>query len=328
MIKKNLNIIGRLKNRILIAAVFFHILPSQAVECEGFAKDYDAIVCEALFLNYQDNGFDRFFHRGKKLLFDREDLSRAQGEQDLFISQEVFDSIKATKLPRIDFNESKLDPFDHRGTCSAMALDFLARYEITAATTENKKELVSALKNFKPYYRANTTTFSSRQAAFNTIEIKSEYRDTQREINNEQKMKSLALYHNIKLLAATESLSMKKIKNGSINFPSIVNRLSSGSYIIRLQKPADNEKMEQFGHTVCLIKNPSFCFFYDCITGVEEISGNIGQEVLDSLLLTVGYIPELRIYKALVGPGGARNISSEISNDWSFLKNSFDEWGW
>lgn len=296
---------------------FFQTSSLQALQYENFVNDDfdEAVISEALFLNYQDNSFDRFLHRGKKLLFNREDSSRARGEQDLYISHEVFASIKATQPRRIDFNANKLYPFDHKGTCSAMALDFLARYEITAARIQNTEKLISAFEKFKPYYRANTRTFSSRQAAFNTIEIKSKYRGSNSEKTKEQKIKSLALYHNIHLTPVTVSLSMKKIIDRSIDFAAIVNRLPLGSYVIRLQSPTNNEKMEYYGHTVCLIKKPTFSFFYDCIRGVEQVNGNIGKEVLDSLMLTVPYIPELRIYKAQVGPGGAKNISSEISND-------------
>lgn len=157
--------------------------------------------------------------KSKNQLFVREHLD-GNSAQDYAHSQKVFLSLVSSKASRIRFNSEKLYPFDYAGTCSAMSLDFLTRYIIAKETSANVAAIKSKVKLFRPYHRDTNTTFLSRQAAFNTIEILPQYRLTsfkEQEKNKLAKMHSLARFHKIELSAATESISMSLVQNGVVN---------------------------------------------------------------------------------------------------------------
>jgi hypothetical protein len=284
---------------------------------------------EALFIDQQEaeEQHERYIQqvsstplipKSRNLLFPREAHNGAKWEQDYNRSQQTYMALDSTKAKMISFNQDKLYPFDYAGTCSAMALDFLARYYVMAGESTDGAKIKSKLKLLKPYYRANCWEFSSRQAAFNTIEILPEYRDASLKAQEKlkaAKMQSLAQYHNIKLQAATKSFPMSSIYAGVIDFASIINNLAPGPYVIRMLCPTTiNEKMEQYGHTMIMVKLPSVVFFYDNSSGAWEFTENLGAEVTNYLTTRWPFIPEIRLYHAQMSNGTVKNVSTETAN--------------
>jgi hypothetical protein len=298
-------------NKIGATLKLFFILSYLVAQPSLFAlSDVQSTKNEDKFLEYLDS--KQLIRKSKLLLFPREDPSRERGQQAPELSEKVFNKIAKTKPKRIQFNIDKLFPFDKKGTCSAMALDFLARFIAAEKSCSDLQTLKNIVKGFKPYYRANTATFTSRQAAFNTVEIKPKYRTAAikgQEKNKLDKIKSLALYHNLEISTATSTL---KTKDTIAQLPTIINELTDGYYVIRMLSPnATNEKMENYGHTIILIKTPHLVLFFDNAIGAEVLDGNIGKEIADHISSRLLYIPEIRFYKAKPLQGGVSNISDD-----------------
>jgi hypothetical protein len=229
-------------------------------------------------------------------------------DQNLNLSSDVFQAIDANKPEKIYFSSAKIYPFDYAGTCSAMALDFLARFRSKCNHLSNAQDKKVCVKSFEPFYLANRSTFSSRQAAYNTIGIHPQYRNQSESIKH-QKMQSLANYHRLNIKPLTDTIHVSDIEKKPNAFKKKIAQLPTGTYLIRAILPADNEKMEWYGHTMILIKSPELSIYYDNATGAEDITGNVENHVRDVLLHW--QIPEIRIYQATCPPDGCINLSEE-----------------
>lgn len=260
--------------------------------------------------------FERSYKKQKSFLFERINGTTHHG-QDLDKSMNVYEELVAHSLPTIVFKEEKLYPFDHRGTCSAMALDFLARYFSTCRGCVDHEDAISAqIAKFNTYYEVPTSTIISRQAAYNTITVE-DNEDLEVEEIKFRKMQSLANYHNIKLTPQTESMSLNDIVDGQIDFKKVISDLPQGSYVIRALSPTDNDKQEWYGHTMILIKKKGFSIFFDNAKGAAKITEETDIELGEHLEETMlnWRIPEYRIYRARIGAGGCRNLSLEEVSD-------------
>ena len=241
--------------------------------------------------------------------------------QDVDQSYEVFNFINFKSPDYVSFNQEKITPFDGGGTCSAMALDFLSRYTLECSELTDVKEIKNTVASFAPFYEGVTTTFVSRQAAYNTIKVDKEAYFLQKELVKTQKMQSLANYHNFSLEVITNSIDIYEANQNPLFLDNVLNNLSFGTYIIRALSPASyNEKMEWYGHTMILIKEDNFSIFYDNSVGAIELTGNVGMPIRKDLL-NWG-IPELKIYKATHNDGynghegidiNAFNLSTDLS---------------
>jgi hypothetical protein len=236
-------------------------------------------------------------------LFQREAKQTSGCHQELVLTHQVFIELNERKEERIQFNADLVYPFDFKGTCTAMALDFLARSIISCAADLRPAAMRSLIKSFRLFYRASNTTYTSRQAAFNSIEIIPTCRRKaleDQEINKWAKMQSLASYHNIVVCAATPSLPMPKVKKGSIDLAPYIDDLPQGYYIVRMLTPmTKNARMELFGHTMILIKGFDLSIFYDNFAGALEIPAPSGEKIKNYLRHKWPNIQEIRIYNAM-----------------------------
>ncbi len=193
--------------------------------------------------------------------------------QDINKSWAVFEQIKAMEPWPIDFDAYKLEPFDESGTCTAMALDFLARYINVAKPQTNLSDRIRTIFSFEHYYKSNSITFVSRQAAFNTITIESDARKNfERDLLKELKMKALANYHQIELSAITSTIKPSELESTPGCLQTIVDELPDGEYVLRLVQPEENEKQEAFGHTMIVIKDKDLSIFYDNAEGALKVN--------------------------------------------------------
>jgi hypothetical protein len=243
--------------------------------------------------------------------FQREATDHEACTQNLPLSQKVFKVLKKDRPEKVTFDSDLLYPFDGRGTCSAMALDFLARYIIECAPLASDTARRDRLTSYRPYYRANLTTFSSRQAAYNTINVSRSATLSNPEGMKERKIQALANYHNLKIKAATKTFKMTAIRSQPDAFKAAVNDLPSGYYIIRALSLADNYKMESYGHTMILIKTRGLSIYYDNRDGAADITHGTASYVKDKLL-TWG-IPEVRFYRVSANGSTPENLSKEHS---------------
>lgn len=260
----------------------------------------------------------RVMSKGNTFLFHRLNEPGYQPQQDLTESHKVFNILLSKALSRILFDATKLWPFDHGGTCTAMALDFLARYLNECKRMTNEEEITLHITNFRPYYQFSTSTFMSRQAAYNTITI-----PDSEGLNSEdlkyRKMQSLANYHNIKLTPVTGSIKHADILFGRVDFKKIIQDLPLGSYVIRALSPTNNHKQEVYGHTMILIKKKDFSIFFDNSEGAAKITEEpvrgddpaiqMGEYIENAMI--DWWIPEYRVYRASSGRGGCKHLSTE-----------------
>lgn len=251
-------------------------------------------------------------------LFKRE-YSDNEGAQNVDESRKVFNVLVAKALSRIIFQRATIYPFDNRGTCSAMALDFLARYIQVRSQLIDEDEITAHVASFSPFYRTSNSTFMSRQAAYNTIAVSNiSYDDAMHELNNDKikyrKMQSLANYHNIKLNPRTGSIPLREIESGRAEFKQKINQLPKGYYVIRALSPTNNHKLEHYGHTMILVKESGFAIFFDNASGAIKITSELDQDVgehVEGVMIKWG-IPEYRVYKAGCGNGGCVHLSTEM----------------
>ncbi|MBA3238146.1 MAG: hypothetical protein H0T62_07355 [Parachlamydiaceae bacterium] len=220
-------------------------------------------------------------------------------------SKQVLAELRTNCPSAIYFNENLLTPYDNGGTCTAMALDFLGRYFVKCSHLQDSDVRLDVLKGFASHYGENTTTFVSRQAAFNTIGIHEEALNLDSDFLKEQKIQSLANFYGIQLTPLTPTMSLPSIHFNSSSFISLVNNLPGDTYVLRAIYPKENVKMEWFGHTMLLIKEEAFSIFYDNFVGSRKVSSEGIGEVISAALIKWS-LPEIRIYHA--------SIQNEIKN--------------
>lgn len=251
--------------------------------------------------------YESYDHR-KKVFFKRDQYSGSY-EQSNFISMHTYNSIARLRPSHIDFKYSRLYPFDHAGTCTAMALDFLARYNNVCGKIDDSDLCRTCLKLFEPFYRISTTTYNSRQAAFNTIIVEDESSKSLEKLK-ELRMQALANFHGIKINPATKTYHVSELSE-SIEFREDINKLKSGQYIVRVIHPdRHRDKKEIYGHTMILIKRDDFSIFYDNSEGPAEIIGDVGKYVEERLI--EWHIPDIRVYEANCPATGCINVSDEV----------------
>lgn len=251
----------------------------------------------------------RFFH---SYLFQREGecpLSRQSVSQ----SKAAFEVLLASRTGNVNFNKETLFPFDKRGTCSAMALDFAARYNNVCSKITNTDERRACVSKLGPYYTHNNTTFISRQAAYNTIEVENyTYEDAiamgLSEKIKEQKMVSLGNYHGLRISPRTATIKTKDIEDGTVDLRKIVEELSDGTYVVRMLHPQSTPKHEYYGHTMVFVKNKHLQLYYDNAVGAMDVTGNLPDAVFE-ILVDWG-IREFRIYRASCKSSGCVNLQN------------------
>lgn len=216
-------------------------------------------------------------------------------KQEANISKKAFEYIHPRRSLHINFNKSKLFPFDNAGVCTARALDFLARYNAECAKKTDPDERRNCVENFKPYLSMVTSAFMSRQAAYNTIEIKNQRGVTGDEIK-EEKMQSLVNYHGFKITPVTGTIETANLEDRTVDLRETIDQLPFGSYIIRMLYPANNIKGEYFGHTMVFIKDKDLSLYYDHVEGVLEVTEDLWETI--RFILLDWSIKEFRIYHA------------------------------
>jgi len=244
-----------------------------------------------------------------RYLFQRSFWDMFGSNHDTYITKEVAQIMQSNIEPLIEIDDSVLEYFDHGGTCSAMALDFLARYLDDCHDLNDPEVIIETVRSYAPYYIKNNTTFTSRQAAYNAIALRPEYEN---QINSDDdefkraKMQTLAQYHNITLTPAISSIRISKIAK------EIIDELPVGAYLVRALSPNNySKKKETYGHSMVLIKGEQHGIYYDNGDGAVNITGRVSDFVVKKLL--DWQIPECRLYLATCAEGSIIHLSTETA---------------
>lgn len=198
--------------------------------------------------------------------------------------QKIFQTLKSLPSPFIDFKEEYFNStYVEGGTCTAMSLDIAAKIEniCPPKKAKNAFQFSQCIEEIAFNYASSKQIFRDRQSAFNSITVSPSAPDTAI-----AKVQALASYHSFIVNKAAPDLSIYEQDRDIYlkNFMDEVNRIPSGTYFIRNLKLADNQKLEEYGHSTVLIKSELGSFYYDPNNGVRTLTNvNIGREVLDFL---------------------------------------------
>lgn len=183
--------------------------------------------------------------------------------------------------PRISFREGKVSKIITGGNCSAMSLEFANAYikcredllkkfiKVNTSSEERAELFLGAINKLGKDFQTSNEEMRIRQAAYNTIEVL----PTEGAINNASKGKiqSIANYHNFKIDFTTDEINAETLSN-----PEDVREyvsLPEGIYLLRIIKPAQNEKLEHYGHSTIYIKENDCQVFYDPNCGAYNLTG-------------------------------------------------------
>ncbi|MBA3723101.1 MAG: hypothetical protein H0W88_11975 [Parachlamydiaceae bacterium] len=172
----------------------------------------------------------------------------------------------------IDFNKEKIVSYLDGGACTAMAFEFMCAYLKLKKVSINSSK--SYTKTMQSYLERVGTTFSTcseemriRQAAYNTIEV----RKFEAEIDySKNKIQSLANFHDLKIDFSSQEIDLNTI-NSDKELNVGIAKLPEGAFMVRILKPANNEKLEEHGHTLIYIKEKGLGLYYDPNTGLRNL---------------------------------------------------------
>lgn len=265
---------------------------------------------------------------------------------DADLAKETLLTLQERAMPGVSFKEEGMLPFSGFGTCSARALDFLARHSRDCSLEEGSSLFSDAecIINFSSFYQPEEAgiVFQSRQAAFDMINVD---KTMDGEVLKYHKVGSLGSYNNLKLTPMTETrfvpeegvgaayierdtlLNLKKLSYGFFRTdmfsvydepktsPQVgplleeIKELPIGRYLIRGILPADNHKLELKGHSIAFIKSKQGNFIFDPASGAAAILGNVQKYVMDVIAGHSFWFNEYRIYKAECELSGCENIA-------------------
>lgn len=159
----------------------------------------------------------------------------------------------------ICFDATKVEDTVVGGTCTAMSLAFLQSYFTENDSSESCiARLIKVGENFK----TSSHEMRTRQAAYNTIRV---VPGTENAL--QKKVQALALHLGFQMAYASAEVYF-----ASQEMSSIMADLPQGAFLIRMIKPTQNEKLEEYGHSLVYIKTKNSHFFYDPSKGLQQLA--------------------------------------------------------
>jgi predicted methyltransferase len=201
----------------------------------------------------------------------------------------LLSNLKAKAKEGIYFTDLKSNNL-YGGTCSAMTSMLIN--EIFPQKIRTLQELEKALKKISTkssLQRCITQSCKSArdlQMAFNAIRISPNHKGSSLDFSK-HKIGSLAGVYQMSIGKTSEPLEIRSIQAPD-NFKQAIDKLPEGIYWLRAINKADNEKLENFGHSLMFIKGKDFLGLYDPSVGMKIASlrnteGFIQDTVLFSL---------------------------------------------
>lgn len=188
---------------------------------------------------------------------------------------EIFrQKIAALAPDGIKFNPKKVQPFINGGACSAMSLKFLETYFEAKRSSENEfnemepQKCVDFLIKHKHEFASCSQELRHRQAAYNTIEVNTNGKELD---YSRSKIEALAHDRSLKIDHASSEQDLCTMKDSSELLREL-EQLPDGAFLIRMIKPAQNEKLEEYGHSLVYVKEKGMSLFYDPNYGLKDLS--------------------------------------------------------
>lgn len=180
----------------------------------------------------------------------------------------------------ITFNESKISAIITGGNCSAIALEFAHSYisakedlckkigEDIFRSQAKSQVLLLLIKRLGKIFHTSNEEMRTRQGAYNTIEVLPSLENID---FSKEKIQSIANYHNFKIDITTDEINSYMISQPE-DIRDYVCSLPQGIYLLRIIKPAENEKLEEYGHSTIYIQEEPVKVFFDPNRGAFNIS--------------------------------------------------------
>ncbi len=184
----------------------------------------------------------------------------------------------------IQFNQEKIIDFLEGGTCTAMSLEFLDSY-FNAKKINIKKPgdrsgmLLDHLVKLNQKFSSSSEEMRNRQAAYNTIEVQLDSSLGDPVDYSKNKIQSLANYHSFVIDYSSSEIDINKLDHEA-ELSKEVEALPEGAFLVRILKPADNEKLEEHGHSLVYIKEHGLGLFYDPNYGARNLSSSEHPKIL------------------------------------------------
>jgi hypothetical protein len=237
-------------------------------------------------------------------LFSSEQIHK-DGAVDLQEVKMLLSNLKVKAKEGIYFTDPESNNLNG-GTCSAMTSMLIN--EIFPQKIRTLQELEEALKKISTkssLQRCITQSCESArdlQMAFNAIRISPNHKGSRLDFSK-HKIESLAGVYQMSIGKTSEPLKIRSIQAPD-NFKQVIDKLPEGIYWLRAINKADNEKLENFGHSLMFIKGKDFLGLYDPSVGMKIASlrnaeGFIKDAVLFSLRRYV--LHEARFYEIIRG---------------------------
>ena len=218
------------------------------------------------------------------------DQTYRDGSVDLTKVQALLSILRQRKKEGIEF--AKPDSASlHGGTCSAMSFTFahelLSRGNAkTLAGLEAALESLSANESVKGCVTQSCPDLRNLQMAFNAIRISPQHK-TQNLDFSKLKIESLAQAYQLSIGATSESCTIRA-GDAPSKFKEQIQKLPEGVYLLRALNTSDNEKLENFGHSLVFFKGTDFIGLYDPSVGMkiaqpQQLDAFIQDTVLFSL---------------------------------------------
>lgn len=176
----------------------------------------------------------------------------------------------------IQFNPIKIVSSLKGGTCSAMSLEFLDTYFKAKRISIEKynhrfDKLLDLMIKVGQNFSSSSEEMRNRQAAFNAIEIDLEHPLLEITDYSKNKVQSLANYHSLITDYSSLEIDIDQFDSES-RLSHELATLPEGAFFVRILKPANNEKLEEHGHSLVYIKENGLSLFYDPNYGLKNLS--------------------------------------------------------
>jgi hypothetical protein len=169
----------------------------------------------------------------------------------------------------IHFNRDKVVNHLEGGTCTAMCLEFIDSYfKIKKNHVQSPESLINRIAEVRAQFASSSEKMRIQQAAYNTIEVVKA--DGQIDYSK-NKLQALANDYNLTLDYSSKEIDVEEI-GAETELESEIDILPKGLYFVRILKPANNEKLEEKGHSLVYIKEPDINLFYDPSFGLKNLA--------------------------------------------------------
>ena len=217
--------------------------------------------------------------RNREWLFKGSQLE-CNGDVSVSKVQSIRAELEKKRLHGICFNSKKVNPTVVGGTCTAMSFEFLDSYFEAKKITQKMPDpesnrLFNHLLCSGEKFAKCSPEIRDRQAAYNTIEVQL---DVENVDCSKNKIQSLANHRAFKIDHSSKTIDVKTLNQKSL--AEEVKSLPEGAYLLRIIKPAHNEKLEECGHSLVFIKEPGLDLLYDPNDGLRNLTPLIHSNVL------------------------------------------------